>query len=514
MSSFSTRGLLALLVGPAQRILQDVQVVGLKAGPTEEPTVGLEDESGGVEDVRSSPPVVKAPAGVIRGVRAVAPTSASSVRAGASAEAAASTSRGPGQLREERVQGLGLPRGMGMASELVRTVEGNAPQRAPGRAPEAELPSRTAVRGASVPTSEPQPPGPTAATNPLPRLILRRDGPRPSVPRAPARAVPPLSSPTAAPSEVPEGVTPPRAVEEAPARVPEAPRRAAEAQAKGSEERGRGAAEVQAKASEERGIPVRSVSRAEAHPPPVTAQSPSEGAAEDAARPPLVLTAVPHGVSAPVSSEPPPAPASERPSTKGLPRLVIRRAPAPSRDSQPRAAVAAVPESRVLTPEPQQPPRVTPHGTSEVRGSLEPSASVQPRAESTVARRERGEGIPLMPRGPRWSSRESVEPAGPGWVGQAAPVPERTRLAPGELASARVPSWGSELPAPVSTPLASALPGAPAQPTFTLPPESFLRDGASFALLTAEALPIDRERLEELLVDILQAAARGEGVEV
>jgi hypothetical protein len=32
--------------------------------------------------------------------------------------------------------------------------------------------------------------------------------------------------------------------------------------------------------------------------------------------------------------------------------------------------------------------------------------------------------------------------------------------------------------------------------------------------LASEVLPLDREQLQELLVDILQAAARGEGVEV
>jgi hypothetical protein len=482
MSSFSTRGLTAILAGPVQRILQDVQVFGLKAGPAEAPTAGPEEEGGGVEVARSNSPVETVPAGVIRGVRAVGPPAASSPRAGAPAEAAVATSRQPG---------------MRTASELVRTVEGNAPRGAPGHQPGAEQPSRTAGRSSSLPGSKPLPES-TVAAAPLPRLILRKE-PGVSAPRAPARAVPPSSPPSAAPSEVLEGVMLPRPAEGAPARAPEAPR---------------GVAERLAKGSEERGIPVRSVSSPEAQPVPLTARAPSEVSAEDGAQAPLTPTAVPHGVSSPVSSEPPQAPSSERPSTKALPRLVLRRAPVAARDSQPRAVVASVPESQVRTPEPQQPPRVTPPAATEVRSSLEPAAAVPPRGESAGSRRERGEGIPLTPRGPRWSSREPAEPQGLEWGGQTAPVPERARLAPVELSSARGSPFAPGLPAPVFAPVASAPPGAPAQPLFTSPPESLLRDGAAFAPPAAEAPALDRERLEEMLVDILQAAARGEGVEV
>ncbi|WP_224241998.1 hypothetical protein [Hyalangium gracile] len=464
MSSFSTQGLVAILAGPVQRVLRDVQVLGLEAAATEAPTSASPAEGRGTEEVRAQPPVMDAPAGVIRGVRAVVSSSPPSAMPGAPTEAEASASRVPGQMRAERTEGPGLPRGMAGASE------------------------------------------PSPATSTVPRLVLRRDRPGAPAHRAPARVAPTAPSPTAAPSDVPAGMeerelplfsmSRPEA-----GAVPGAPRLPSEAS-------------VQSEAPPPVSASAVRMSRPEAVAVPVASRVPSEALAQSEAQASVASSPVQPGASAPVSSATPQVPASVGPATTGLPRLVLRRAPASPRDSRPVAETAAAPRTQVSAPEPLRAPEGVPLAASEVRGSLPPSAPHHARPESPVARGASGEGIPLMSRGPRWMTRDTAESESPERVGQPVPVLERSSSSPAVPGPALLQYFAPEPSGAAFPPSRGAAPAAPSLPELAAPPESLLRNEDPFAPPAAQALPLDREQLEELLVDILETAARGEGVEV
>ena len=438
MSAFSTQGLAAILSGPARRAVQDVeQVLGVKAGSAEQPVPEPRKEGADGEEVlaRSSP--VRTSAGVIKGVRAVALTSAPRQQAKVSAEGAAGVAgaHGPSQVQAARREGPAVTRGLRPAAE-------------PPRAPEASAVAET-----------------------VPRLVLRRDRQGIASPKAPAPSAPPVARPESARSEAPRGLESGHGEGRAPSM---------------------GGAPSPVERAEAPGIPIRPATSREVGTVPVAARAQIEASSEEGALAPAPLTVRPPGVSAPVSSEPPRL-TGEPATPPALPRLTLHRAPVDRAQSRPIAAVAATPSFQPLTPEPAQPPRITPPAVSEARESRQPPSIPSARVDGIAPRAESVQGIPLMPRGPQGMTRGTPQPGGFELVGSA-------------------PSFVPELSTPLAPPVAwAAPPAAPLMSAFAPAPESQLQSGTSPA---SAASSLDREQLEELLVDILQAAARGEGVEV
>ncbi len=445
MSSISSRGLVAILTAPLHRVLQDVeQVLAVKAGLAEEPRMEPREQAASAAEARSTGGE-KAPKGVIRGVRAA---------------------RAPERVSETRVR------------EAVERAEGPGLSRGVSTVPEG---------------SEVQAPSPEASMGALPRLVLRRGMPVVSPPPlAPAPATPLVSVTAGMRGEGPEGTGTLRGVAMAPAQSPggadergerfmaaapvfaTSPSRAQDQAA--SREGGVAApppapgesreqpTQVEAE-REQSGIALRTMSRARERVEPIDAgaAAPASPPIEGAGAAPISAPAEKVGSSS-VRGEPSQAPGSARPEAQTLPRLLLRRSPAPRPSPRVHLDVASAPGAGGLAPESVRLPPQVPAVAS----------------ASSPASHPHEVGVPLVPREPRV-------------VTVPVPMPEPVE---GDL---------------LRRELASHAPGAPLS---SLPPGSPMPGATAASASTVSTPNIDREHFQEVLTDILQSAARAEGVEV